>query len=102
MLRGLQEMCKHGVTLRGYCSGARYLHSWPFALAQNVVVPSMGDSITEGTVAEIRKGQNDVVEEDEAILTLETDKACCHGELELTHIGVTRKSSKRLAHIGAT
>jgi len=48
----------------------------------------MGDSITEGTVAEIRKRQNDVVEEDEAILTLETDKAmyslahftsCCTG-----------------------
>ena len=39
-----------------------------------VTVPSMGESITEGTVATILKQAGDVVVEDEVIAQLETDK----------------------------
>ncbi|KAI7838140.1 hypothetical protein COHA_008071 [Chlorella ohadii] len=40
----------------------------------NVAVPSMGESITEGTVAVILKQPGDVVVEDDVIAQLETDK----------------------------
>lgn len=39
-----------------------------------MVVPSMGDSITEGSIAAVLKATNDPVEEDEAIAQIETDK----------------------------
>merc|ERR1712195_267689 len=42
--------------------------------SSTVVVPEMGESITEGTVSEILKGPGDVVAEDEVILQIETDK----------------------------
>ena len=77
MLRQLNQLCRPiAVSAGGNSSSARYLHSSVCAFVQNVVVPSMGDSITEGTVAEIHKRQDDPVEEDEPILTLETDKVC--------------------------
>jgi len=41
---------------------------------ENVVVPSMGDSITEGTIATISKSAGDAVQEDEVIAQIETDK----------------------------
>ncbi|KAK9818665.1 hypothetical protein WJX74_000957 [Apatococcus lobatus] len=40
----------------------------------NVQVPSMGDSITEGTIASVLKQQGESVAEDETILQIETDK----------------------------
>ncbi|KAK9868695.1 hypothetical protein WJX84_000868 [Apatococcus fuscideae] len=39
-----------------------------------VVVPSMGDSITEGTVVGIEKQPGDPVKEDDVLLQIETDK----------------------------
>ena len=39
-----------------------------------VVMPAMGDSVTEGTVLEWRKGEGDRVEADEAIVEISTDK----------------------------
>jgi hypothetical protein len=44
-------------------------------LAIDVVVPSMGDSITEGSISAVMKVANDAVDEDEAIVQIETDKA---------------------------
>jgi len=39
-----------------------------------VDVPSMGDSITEGTIVDVPVGPGDFVETDEVVLVLETDK----------------------------
>ncbi|MDQ6822514.1 MAG: multifunctional oxoglutarate decarboxylase/oxoglutarate dehydrogenase thiamine pyrophosphate-binding subunit/dihydrolipoyllysine-residue succinyltransferase subunit [Actinomycetota bacterium] len=39
-----------------------------------VVMPAMGDSVTEGTVLEWRKGEGDRVEADESIVEISTDK----------------------------
>src|ERR1700736_4702884 len=39
-----------------------------------VVMPAMGDSVTEGTVLEWRKGEGDSVVADEAIVEISTDK----------------------------
>ena len=39
-----------------------------------IVVPNLGDSITEGTIAELTKGAGDDVSTDEVIARLETDK----------------------------
>eukprot|EP00879_Flechtneria_rotunda_P007677 GHRR01008050.1.p1 GENE.GHRR01008050.1~~GHRR01008050.1.p1 ORF type:complete len:443 (+),score=198.63 GHRR01008050.1:503-1831(+) len=44
------------------------------ALPADVVVPSMGDSITEGSVAAVLKQAGDVVQEDDVIAQIETDK----------------------------
>lgn len=74
----------------GYSSCARQLHSSMCAFVQNVVVPSMGDSITEGTVADIHKYQRDPVEENEPILTLETDKVCRACERSVTLLPMLR------------
>lgn len=41
---------------------------------QTVNVPSMGDSISEGTIVEIVKKAGDAVHADEVVLVLETDK----------------------------
>ena len=41
---------------------------------ETVIVPSMGDSISEGTVVEWLKGPGEYVAEDEVIVVLETDK----------------------------
>ncbi|UIZ21046.1 hypothetical protein KXD40_000714 [Peronospora effusa] len=42
--------------------------------AESVPVPSMGDSISEGTVVEWLKAPGDFVETDEVVVVLETDK----------------------------
>lgn len=42
-----------------------------------VPVPSMGDSITEGTIVEWAKQPGDSVEVDEVVVVLETDKVRC-------------------------
>ncbi|MBA3670031.1 MAG: 2-oxoglutarate dehydrogenase complex dihydrolipoyllysine-residue succinyltransferase [Sphingomonas sp.] len=43
-------------------------------MATNVAVPTLGESITEGTLAEWLKQPGDAVKQDEPIATLETDK----------------------------
>ncbi|ETM54670.1 hypothetical protein L914_02040 [Phytophthora nicotianae] len=44
------------------------------AAAESVPVPSMGDSISEGTVVEWLKAPGDFVDTDEVVVVLETDK----------------------------
>lgn len=39
-------------------------------------MPSMGDSITEGTIVEWAKQPGDSLEVDELVVVLETDKVC--------------------------
>jgi hypothetical protein len=57
------------------CPGtSRLLHTSCPANATDIVVPSMGDSISEGSIANVLKKANDHVEEDEPILQIETDK----------------------------
>lgn len=52
---------------------ARWIHT-STAAAGEVVVPAMGDSITEGSVAAVLKQPGDVVHEDDVIAQIETDK----------------------------
>ena len=53
----------------------RAFHASTSRLAlQTVNVPSMGDSISEGTLVEIVKKAGDAVHADEVVLVLETDK----------------------------
>merc|ERR1719336_2854821 len=41
---------------------------------EQIVVPNLGDSITEGTVTSILKSVGEKVEEDDIVLEIETDK----------------------------
>ena len=43
-------------------------------MSEKIVVPALGESITEATVAKWLKNQGDTVEADEPIVELETDK----------------------------
>ena len=53
---------------------SRYLHTSHPLHAIDVKVPSMGDSITEGSISTVLRQTGDLVEEDEPILQIETDK----------------------------
>src|SRR5438874_13126760 len=44
-------------------------------MAVNIVVPSVGESITEGTIAQWLKKDGDAVRVDDPVLELETEKA---------------------------
>ena len=56
-------------------------------MATNIVVPALGESVTEATVAKWTKAVGDTVQRDEPLLELETDKvtlevyACTNGRL---------------------
>ncbi|RHY08692.1 hypothetical protein DYB36_008378 [Aphanomyces astaci] len=57
------------------CIVARAFHSTPLLAAEHIVkVPSMGDSISEGTVVEIKKQIGEHIHVDEVVMVLETDK----------------------------
>ena len=43
-------------------------------MSENIIVPTLGESITEATVSKWIKNQGDQVKEDEPIVELETDK----------------------------
>ena len=43
-------------------------------MSENIVVPALGESITEATISKWIKNQGDQVKEDEPIVELETDK----------------------------
>jgi pyruvate dehydrogenase E2 component (dihydrolipoamide acetyltransferase) len=55
-------------------AAARALQTSASVLATDVLVPSMGDSITEGSISSVLKAANDAVDEDEPIIQIETDK----------------------------
>lgn len=42
--------------------------------AESIIVPTMGDSITEGTIVDIPVAPGDYVHEDDVVIVLETDK----------------------------
>ena len=42
----------------------------------DIVVPSLGESVTEATVARWLKAPGDAVARDEPLVALETDKTC--------------------------
>ena len=43
-------------------------------MSENIIVPALGESITEATVSQWLKNQGDTVKLDEPIVELETDK----------------------------
>ena len=43
-------------------------------MSENIIVPTLGESITEATVSKWIKSQGEQVKEDEPIVELETDK----------------------------
>ena len=43
-------------------------------MSENIIVPALGESITEATVSKWIKNQGEQVKEDEPIVELETDK----------------------------
>ena len=43
-------------------------------MRENIIVPALGESITEATVSKWIKNQGEEVKEDEPIVELETDK----------------------------
>jgi 2-oxoglutarate dehydrogenase E2 component (dihydrolipoamide succinyltransferase) len=56
-------------------------HAQPRFASTTIKVPSMAESITEGTLKQFMKKPGDYVEADEEIATIETDKVCtqCSG-----------------------
>ena len=52
----------------------RTLQQLPRTFAVDVVVPPLGDSISEGTIAAVLKGAGEAVLENETIAQIETDK----------------------------
>ena len=44
---------------------------------ETINVPSMGDSISEGTIVEFAKQVGEAVSPDDVVVTLETDKVSC-------------------------
>ena len=80
-LRAVLEPCHAagrdmlGISQMALCQCFRAFHTSSSLLESlNVQVPSMGDSITEGTIAAVLKQQGESVAEDETILQIETDK----------------------------
>ena len=75
-LGGWQQSLRRLDLLAAEASGerGRSLHASVSAAALDIVVPSMGDSISEGSIAAILKDAGGSVDEDEPILQVETDK----------------------------
>ena len=61
-------------------------------MAEDIQVPSLGESITEATVGQWLKKAGDSVQEDEAIVELETDKVAI--EVTAPVAGVLRWPSR--------
>lgn len=62
---------------RAGCAAVQSLQKLYFQQAfysVQVVVPSLGESITDGTIASVLKGAGDPVKENETIAQIETDK----------------------------
>ena len=55
-------------------------------MSTEVVVPALGESVTEATVAGWLKATGDIVAQDEPIVELETDKVTVEVNLSLIHI----------------
>ena len=59
-------------------------------MSDKIVVPVLGESITEATVAKLLKNKGDSVEADEPVVELETDKVNLEvpspSDLSLIHI----------------
>ena len=69
----------------------RGIHTSKLLLASKVInVPSMGDSISEGTLVEIRKSIGDSVQVDDIVAILDTDKVIilCYSHIFLYNLYV--------------
>src|ERR1700748_1420748 len=53
-----------------------------------VVMPAMGDSVSEGTILEWHKQEGDQVSEDETIVEISTDKGDAEGPAHASGTGV--------------
>ena len=47
-------------------------------MATDIIMPKMGESITEGTITEWKKNVGDMVKKDETILEISTDLSLIH------------------------
>lgn len=59
----------HGIKYNNYVTSTK-----SYMPVQTINVPTMGDSITEGTIVDIPVGPGDYVEADDVVIVLETDK----------------------------
>ena len=69
---------------------------------QTVNVPSMGDSISEGTLVEVLKKAGDTVHADEVVLVLETDKVsrfCACADRSLCDCSRTHRCARPLTDL---
>lgn len=74
-LQRLQQACRWAQDASSYCGAARTLHTSGHRWAvTDVQVPPMGESITEGTVAAILRGEGQAVSADDVLLQIDTDK----------------------------
>eukprot|EP01138_Halocafeteria_seosinensis_P006815 gb/GECG01006968.1/.p1 GENE.gb/GECG01006968.1/~~gb/GECG01006968.1/.p1 ORF type:complete len:284 (+),score=39.97 gb/GECG01006968.1/:1-852(+) len=81
----------HGATCNSYkppqLGRTRLFHATQQSLeAVTMNVPQMGDSITEGTINEILKKPGEYVQQDEVLVSIETDKV--NVEVRAEHAGV--------------
>lgn len=81
VLASRRQTCAISVVNKSVLRGKRFFQllapltrAFSSAPAESIPVPSMGDSISEGTVVEWIKGPGDFVETDEVVVVLETDK----------------------------
>lgn len=66
----------------------RTIHSTRYSLdSVEIVVPPMGDSVSEGSIAAILKRAGDIVKEDDVIAQIETDKVTIDVKYTLTKPG---------------
>ena len=55
-------------------------------MSQKIIVPTLGESVTEATVAKWLKNQGDKVNSDEPLVELETDKVNVEVPVSYTHL----------------
>ena len=61
-------------------------------MSEKILVPVLGESITEATVSKWLKNEGDSVEADEPIVELETDKV--NLEVKLLHIKLENRNAE--------
>lgn len=67
----------------------------------NIIIPSVGESVTEATIEEWLKQSGDYVEKDEVVVTLETDKASVELVAEASGLLTTNASDGDTVEVGS-
>ena len=70
-------------------------------MKKEITVPAVGESITEGTIAEWTKKNGEAVKRDEVIMVLETDKASVEVVAEADGVLTTKAKAGDVVKIGA-